>query len=112
MECVCADIGKVSIGGLYWADPATRTSLPFSSHKRSSVGTTDSHGPRDINLKSLHEAVHGAAIRQPWVRSFGSRVLVFLVTSVRGQLVHVVPSSGGVPRLVGWCNQGKFVARI
>ncbi len=51
MECVCADIDRDK--GLYRADPATRTSLPFSSHELSGVGTTDSHGPRDINLKSL-----------------------------------------------------------
>jgi hypothetical protein len=56
VECVCAEIGRDR--GLYWADPVTRTSLPFSSHKLSCVGTTDSHWPRDINLKSLHEAAH------------------------------------------------------
>ncbi len=55
MECVCADI--VRDKGLYRAVPAMRTSLPFSSHERSGAGTTDRHGPRDINLKSLHEAV-------------------------------------------------------
>ncbi len=98
MECVCAHIGKDR--GLYWANPAMRTSLPFSSHKGSSVGTTDSHWPRDINLKSLHEAVHRAASRPPWVNwrsgSFGGRVLVFLVTPLSRQPVHVLPLSGGV----------------
>jgi hypothetical protein len=60
VECVCADI--VEDRGLYWANPVTRTSLPFSSHELSGVGTTDSHGPRDINLKSLHEAAHGLPV--------------------------------------------------
>jgi hypothetical protein len=65
VECICAEI--VMGGVLYWANPAARTSLPFSSHKLSGFSMTDIHWPRDTNplcvlcivcvgLKSLHEA--------------------------------------------------------
>ncbi len=44
MECICADIGKDRV--FYWADPAARTSLPFSSHELSCVSMIDCHRPR------------------------------------------------------------------
>jgi hypothetical protein len=81
--CVCAEI--VRDRGLYRADPVVRTSLPFSSHEGSSVGTTDSHGPRDICLKSLREAAQATypkggpctctSVEKPRLVPAGSRVV-------------------------------------
>ncbi len=47
VECVCAEIVRGRV--LYWADPAARTLLPFSSHKLSCVSMTECHWPRDTN---------------------------------------------------------------